>query len=44
VMDHIKDQGYYQGEITPVGPDIDFEAPHDRDRLPGESPEPSVKL
>ena len=39
VMDHIKDQGYYQGQITPIGPDPDFEAPHDRDRLPGEPPE-----
>jgi putative glutathione S-transferase len=38
VMDHIKDQGYYQGEITPIGPDPDFEAPHDRDELPGELP------
>ena len=38
VMDHIKDQGYYQGEITPIGPDPDFEAPHDRDRLPGGPP------
>ncbi len=36
-MDHIKDQGYYQGEITPVGPDLDLEAPHDRDRLSGDS-------
>ncbi len=37
-MDHIRDQGYYQGEITPVGPDLNFEAPHDRDRLPGDPP------
>jgi len=36
VMDHIKDQGYFQGEITPIGPDLDFEAPHDRDRLSAE--------
>jgi putative glutathione S-transferase len=36
-MDHIKDQGYYQDEITPTGPDIDFEAPHDRARLVGAS-------
>jgi len=35
-MEHIKDQGYYQGEITPIGPDIDFDAPHDRDRLSAE--------
>lgn len=33
LWDHIKDQGYYQGEITPVGPDIDFDAPHDRAQL-----------
>lgn len=33
-MDHIKDQGYYQGEITPIGPRLDFDAPHDRDELP----------
>ena len=39
VMDHIKDQGYYQGQITPIGPDPDFEAPHDRDRLPGGPPD-----
>ena len=39
VMSHIKDDGYYQGEITPIGPDLDFEAPHDRDRLPGGPPE-----
>jgi len=39
VMDHVKDQGYWQGQITPIGPDPDFEAPHDRDRLPGEPPE-----
>jgi putative glutathione S-transferase len=43
VMDHIKDQGYYQGEITPTGPDPDFEAPHDRDRLPGDPPERHAK-
>jgi putative glutathione S-transferase len=35
-MDLLKDQGYYQGELTPVGPGLDFEAPHDRDRLPGD--------
>jgi len=33
LMDHIKGDGYYQGEITPTGPDLDFEAPHDRDRF-----------
>lgn len=32
-MEHIEDQGYYQGEITPAGPDLDFEASHDRDRF-----------
>ena len=37
-MTHIKDQGYYQGEITPIGPDIDFDAPHDRDQLSSEEP------
>jgi len=39
IWDHVKDQGYYQGEITPIGPDLDFEAPHDRDRLPGGPPD-----
>jgi Predicted glutathione S-transferase len=24
--------------IVPIGPDLDFEAPHDRDRLPGDPP------
>ncbi|MEF8842624.1 MAG: glutathione S-transferase C-terminal domain-containing protein [Haloarculaceae archaeon] len=38
VWDHIKDQGYYQGEITPIGPGLDYGAPHDRDRLAGASP------
>jgi putative glutathione S-transferase len=33
VWDHVVDQGYYQGEITPVGPGLDYEAPHDRERL-----------
>ena len=37
-MDHIKDQGYYQGKITPVGPDLDFDASHNRDQLPTEEP------
>ncbi|WP_251328738.1 glutathione S-transferase family protein [Haloplanus pelagicus] len=37
-MEHIKGQGYYQGEITPIGPDIDFDAPHDRDQLSSEEP------
>jgi putative glutathione S-transferase len=39
-MEHIKDQGYYQGEITPIGPDIDFDAPHDRDQLSSKEPTP----
>jgi putative glutathione S-transferase len=39
-MGHIKDQGYYQGQITPIGPDIDFDAPHDRDQLSSEEPTP----
>lgn len=33
------DEGYFQGEITPIGPDLDFEAPHDRDRLSGKMPD-----
>lgn len=33
-MDHIKDDSYYQGEITPIGPGLDYEQPHDRDCLP----------
>jgi putative glutathione S-transferase len=37
VMSHIKDQGYYQGEITPIGPDLDFEYPHTRDRFSQDS-------
>lgn len=32
-FDHITDQGYYQGQITPIGPDLDFTAPHDRGTL-----------
>jgi putative glutathione S-transferase len=43
-MDHIV-EGYYGGMgslnpagIVPVGPDIDFKASHDRDRLPGQPP------
>ncbi|RQG91569.1 glutathione S-transferase family protein [Natrarchaeobius halalkaliphilus] len=39
VMDHIRDEGYFQGEITSIGPDLDFEAPHDRDRLPSREPD-----
>ena len=33
--DHINPTGF-----VPVGPDIDFAAPHDRDELPGEPPAP----
>ncbi|MUW13573.1 hypothetical protein GJ633_02095 [Halorubrum sp. CBA1125] len=32
-MEHIKDDGYYQGEITPIGPGLDYDQPHDRDQL-----------
>lgn len=39
-MEHITDQGYYQGKITPIGPDIDFGAPHTRDRLTS-TPDPA---
>lgn len=31
-FDHITDQGYFQGEITPIGPDLDFSAPHGREQ------------
>ena len=33
-MDHIKDDIYYQGEITPVNTGLGSEQPHDRDQLP----------
>lgn len=36
--DWIRDEGYFQGEITPIGPDLDYETPHDRDRFPGNVP------
>ncbi len=32
-FEHITDQGYFQGEITPIGPDLDYTAPHGRDAL-----------
>jgi putative glutathione S-transferase len=32
-MEHIKDDGYYQGEITPIGPGLDYGRSHDRDQL-----------
>jgi putative glutathione S-transferase len=44
-MGHIKEHYYTtHTDINPtgfvaVGPDLDFEAPHDRDRLPGDPPE-----
>ena len=47
-MDHIKEHYYTtHTDINPtgfvaVGPDLDFEAPHDRDRLPGDLPEALV--
>ncbi|MFC6941044.1 glutathione S-transferase family protein [Salinirubellus sp. GCM10025818] len=47
-MDHIKEHYYTtHTDINPtgfvaVGPDLDFEAPHDRDRLPGDPPEALV--
>jgi putative glutathione S-transferase len=41
-MTHIKDDGYYQGEITPIGPDLDYDGPHDRDRLPGNPPKSAL--
>jgi putative glutathione S-transferase len=43
-MDHIKEHYYTTHpdvspkRILPMGPDPDFEAPHDRDELPGELP------
>jgi len=50
VMDHIE-EGYYRsgGElhpdrIIPTGPDLDYEAPHDRDRLGGGPPEELARL
>jgi len=45
VMDHIKEHYYTTHpdvspkRIVPTGPDPDFEAPHDRDELPGGPPE-----
>ncbi len=38
-MDHITDQGYYQGEITPIGPDLNYEASHSRTEV-SETPSP----
>ncbi len=32
-MTHITDDGYYQGEITPIGPGLDYDRPHDGGRL-----------
>jgi len=43
-LDHAREH-YYRTHpevsptgIVPIGPDPDFEAPHDRDRLPGTAP------
>lgn len=44
-MDHVKEHYYRSHEqlnpagIVPIGPDPDFDAPHDRDTLPGGPPE-----
>ncbi|MFB6137300.1 MAG: glutathione S-transferase family protein [Halobacteriaceae archaeon] len=44
VMDHVKEHYYRSHDhlnphrLVPKGPDPDFEAPHDRDRLPGGPP------
>ena len=46
-LEHIKAHYYRSHDqvnptgFVPVGPDIDFEAPHDRDELAGRPPEPS---
>jgi hypothetical protein len=37
-MDHIKDQGYHHGEMPPIGPELDDEAPQDRNRLASDRP------
>lgn len=43
-LDHITEHYYTTHtsvnptRIVPIGPDLDFEAPHDRDRLPGSRP------
>jgi putative glutathione S-transferase len=45
-MDHIKEHYYTTHEsinpkrIVPVGPDVDYTEPHDRDRLPAATPSP----
>jgi putative glutathione S-transferase len=45
-LDHITEHYYTTHpnvnpkRLVPVGPDVDFEAPHDRGRLPGEPPTP----
>jgi putative glutathione S-transferase len=47
-MAHIKEHYYTTHpdvspkRIVPAGPDLDFDAPHDRDELPGEPPETLV--
>lgn len=46
-LDHITEHYYRSHEdlnptgFVPVGPDLDFEAPHSRDELPGDVPVPS---
>lgn len=37
-MEHIK-RGYYQGDLIAVGPDLNYDAPHDRESLSGGPPE-----
>jgi len=45
VMSHITDHYYRSHEeinptgFVPIGPDVEFEAPHDREELPGSTPE-----
>jgi putative glutathione S-transferase len=47
-MAHIKEHYYTtHPDVTPTGivargPDLDFEAPHDRDALDGEAPAPAA--
>ncbi len=50
VMDHVKEHYYRSHEdinptgFVPVGPDSDWSAPHDRDRLGGTLPEPVTSI
>jgi len=49
-LDHITEHYYTTHpdvspkRIVPIGPDLDFEAPHDRDELPGEPPDALAAL